>query len=167
MMIHEAAARMPRSLPVRGWPFVSSVAALLLAGCTIERADPEGGSTAGREAVGAQPDLPYSEAVRVGQTFYFAGKVGANDSTRALAEGRTAAETRNVLDAFRGAFDRLGLQFTDVVNANVYLTNIDDFAEMNAVYREYFPVDPPARTTVGVAALPGGAVVEISLVVAR
>jgi 2-iminobutanoate/2-iminopropanoate deaminase len=142
-------------------------AALVFGACTIERVDPETGRAARREALGAQAELPYSEAVRVGDTFYFAGKVGASPATGALREGRTAAETRNVLEAFRDAFERLGLDFSDVVNTTVYLTNIDDFAEMNAVYREYFPSNPPARTTVGVAALPGGAVVEISLVAAR
>jgi 2-iminobutanoate/2-iminopropanoate deaminase len=121
---------------------------------------------ADREALGTQGELPYSEAVRVGDTYYFAGKVGATDSTRALTSGRTAAETRNAMEAFRATFTRLGFELSSVVNANVYLTNIDDFAEMNAVYREYFPVNPPARTTVAVAGLPGGAVVEIALVAA-
>lgn len=120
-----------------------------------------------REAFGTQPDLPYSEAMRVGSTYYFAGKVGATDQTRTLDTGRTAAETRNVLDNFRGALGRLGLGFADVVNTNVYLVHIDDFDEMNAVYREYFPTAPPARTTVGVSGLPGGAIVEIALVAAR
>ena len=142
-------------------------AALLALSCTIQPADRPGTPDPDREALGPQGELPYSEAVRVGQTYYFAGKVGASDSTRTLTEGRTAAETRNILEAFRSTLEGLGLEFTDVVNANVYLTRIEDFAEMNAVYREYFPVAPPARTTVGVAALPGDAVVEIALIAGR
>jgi 2-iminobutanoate/2-iminopropanoate deaminase len=136
--------------------------------CGIEPAEPRASlQDAGREALGAQGELPYSEAVRVGSTYYFAGKVGATDSTRSLTEGRTTAETRNVMEAFRGTFERLGLGFADVVTANVYLADIDAFAEMNAVYREYFPTSPPARTTVGVSGLPGGAVVEISFISSR
>jgi 2-iminobutanoate/2-iminopropanoate deaminase len=117
-----------------------------------------------RETLGAQGELPYSEAVRYGDTYYFSGKVGATDSTRALTEGRTAAEARNVLETFRATLEREGLGFGDVVNATVYLTDIAAFTEMNTVYREYFNTAPPARTTVGVAALPGNAVIEIALV---
>jgi 2-iminobutanoate/2-iminopropanoate deaminase len=82
----------------------------------------------------------------------------------ALTQGRTAAEARNVLEAFRGALERNGLAFADVVNATVYLADIAAFEEMNAVYREYFPTAPPARTTVAVSALPGNGIIEISLV---
>ena len=138
------------------------VAGLLLGACTSEAALP---ARPMREALGAQAELPYSEAVRYGDTYYFSGKVGATDSTRALPEGRTAAEARNVLEAFQGALERNGLGFEDVVNATVYLTDINAFAEMNAVYREYFPTEPPARTTVAVSGLPGSAAIEISLVV--
>jgi 2-iminobutanoate/2-iminopropanoate deaminase len=117
-----------------------------------------------REALGGQGELPYSEAIRYGDTYYFSGKVGATDSTRALSTGRTAAEARNVLEAFRTALESKGLDFDDIVNATVYLTDINAFPEMNEVYRTYFPTSPPARTTVGVSALPGGAAIEIALV---
>ena len=154
--------------PALGALAAAMITCFALSACAVERAQPsQERRTSDREALGTQAELPYSEAYRVGQTYYFAGKVGATDSTRALPQGRTAAETRNVLENFRAAFERLGLGFEDVVNANVYLTNIDDFAEMNAVYREYFPSNPPARTTVAVAGLPGGAVVEIAFVAAR
>jgi 2-iminobutanoate/2-iminopropanoate deaminase len=137
------------------------VLGFLLTGCAAETALP---APPVREALGGQAELPYSEAVRYGDTYYFSGKVGATDSTRVMVEGRTAAEARNVLEAFRGALERNGLRFEDVVNATVYLTNIDTFAEMNAVYREYFATEPPARTTVAVSGLPGGAAIEIALV---
>jgi 2-iminobutanoate/2-iminopropanoate deaminase len=135
---------------------------VLLAGCSAESAVPA--SSPVREALGAQAELPYSEAVRYGDTYYFSGKVGATDSTRVMTEGRTAAEARNVLEAFRGALERNGMGFDDVVNATVYLTDIEAFAEMNAVYREYFPSEPPARTTVAVSGLPGDAAIEIALI---
>jgi reactive intermediate/imine deaminase len=137
-------------------------ATLALPGCAAESAP--GAAPPVREALGGQGELPYSEAIRYGDTYYFSGKVGATDSTRALTAGRTGAEARNVLEAFRTALETKGLGFEDVVNATVYLTDIGAFAEMNTVYREYFPTSPPARTTVGVAALPGNAVIEIALV---
>ncbi|UCC48734.1 MAG: hypothetical protein JSV41_00730 [Gemmatimonadota bacterium] len=113
------------------------------------------------------PERPYSGIVRAGHTYYFAGRIGVTDSTRALTEGRTAAEVRNIMESYRGLFDELGLEFSDVVQGNVFLADVNDYAEMNAVYGEYFPTDPPARTTVAVAALPGGASAEIAFIAVR
>jgi 2-iminobutanoate/2-iminopropanoate deaminase len=143
-------------------PAFAAFLGLLLSACAAEA--PATDSAPVREALGAQGELPYSEAIRYGDTYYFSGKVGATDSTRALTEGRTAAETRNVLETFRATLELNGLDFGDVVNATVYLTDIATFAEMNTVYREYFHTSPPARTTVAVAGLPGNAVIEIALV---
>jgi 2-iminobutanoate/2-iminopropanoate deaminase len=134
-------------------------AALVLPGCAHRWAQPE--------AIHPQPDRPYSQAVRVGHVYYFAGKVGVSDSTRALASGRTAAETRNVLEAFRTLFAEQGLTFGDVVQATVYLADIGDYAEMNRVYAEYFPTAPPARETVAVSGIVAGARVEISFIAVR
>lgn len=152
---------------MNGW--LRSIPVLVLSGafltsCAADGPAPAEGSAPVREALGLQPERPYSEAVRYGDTYYFSGKVGATDSTVALATGRTAAEARNVLEAFRAALERNGLGFGDVVNATVYLVDIGAFEEMNSVYREYFPTAPPARTTVAVSALPGNGVIEISLV---
>jgi 2-iminobutanoate/2-iminopropanoate deaminase len=113
------------------------------------------------------PERPYSGVVRAGDTYYFAGKVGVTDETRAMTEGRTAAEVRNVMEAFKELFDELGLEFSDVVKGDVFLADVNDYGALNEVYGEYFPVDPPARTTVAVAALPGGANVEIAFVAVR
>ncbi len=118
-----------------------------------------------REAINPQtPDRPYSQAVRVGGTYYFAGKVGVTEQTRQLTEGRIEAETRNVMDSFAELFSQLGLEFGDVVQGTVYLADIQEYDAMNRVYGEYFPSDPPARETVAVASLVGGARVEISFV---
>jgi 2-iminobutanoate/2-iminopropanoate deaminase len=105
--------------------------------------------------------------VRVGNVFYLAGKIGVTDSTRALASGRTAAETRNVLEAFRTLLAEQGLSFADVVQATVYLADIADYGEMNQVYAQYFPTDPPARETVAVSGIVSDARVEISLIAVR
>jgi len=107
---------------------------------------------------------PFSAAVQVGDLFWFAGKVGNTAETAAMTGGRTAAETRNIMESFRVLLGDLGMDFSQMVKGTVYLVDIDDFAEMNRVYGEYFPKDPPARETVGVKALVGGAAVEISFV---
>ncbi len=121
-----------------------------------------------REALNSQlPARPYSEVVRVGDAFFFSGKVGVDDSTRALTEGRTIAEVRNIMEAYRVRFDELGLEFGDVVQGSVFLTDANDYAAMNEVYGEYFPANPPARSTVVVAALPGDAAVEIAFIAVR
>ena len=139
-----------------GTPFL---AALLVAGCAHH--------WPAREAIHPQPDRPYSQAVRVGRTYYFAGKIGVNDTTRALTVGRTAAETRNVLESFKALFAEQGLTLGDVVQATVYLADIADYAEMNRVYAEYFPTNPPARETVAVTGIMNGGRVEISFIAVR
>jgi 2-iminobutanoate/2-iminopropanoate deaminase len=135
------------------------VVALLLCGCAHSPPAPE--------AIHPQPNRPYSQAVRVGQVYFFAGKIGVSDSTRALTSGRAAAETRNVLESFRALFTEQGLALGDVVQATVYLADIADYDEMNRVYAEYFPVHPPARETVAVSGIVSGARVEISFIAVR
>jgi 2-iminobutanoate/2-iminopropanoate deaminase len=134
-------------------------AALALAGCAHQWRAPE--------AIHPQPNRPYSQAVRVGGTYYFAGKIGVTDSTRALTTGRTAAETRNILESFRALFTELGLFPADVVQATVYLADINDYDEMNRVYGEFFPTAPPARETVAVSGIVSGARVEISFIAVK
>jgi 2-iminobutanoate/2-iminopropanoate deaminase len=121
----------------------------------------------GREAIHPQPNRPYSQAVRVGSTYYFAGKIGVTDSTRALTTGRTAAETRNILEAFRALFTEQGLAPGDVVQATVYLADMNDYDEMNRAYGEFFPTEPPARETVAVSGIVSGARVEISFIAVK
>ncbi len=130
-----------------------------------------GGSCAHRwqapEVIHPVPNRPYSQAVRVGHTYYFAGKIGVTDSTRALTTGRTAAETRNILEAFRALFTELGLAPSDVVQATVYLADMGDYDEMNRAYAEFFPANPPARECVAVSGIVSGARVEISFVAVK
>jgi len=121
-----------------------------------------------RETLHSQlPERPYSGVVRVGATYYFSGKVGVTDESRAMTERRTAVEVRNIMESYKELFTELALDFSDVVQGSVFLADVNDYAEMNQVYGEYFPNDPPARTTVAVAALPGGANVEIAFVAVR
>jgi 2-iminobutanoate/2-iminopropanoate deaminase len=136
------------------------IAALTILACQAPPPD--------RETLHSQlPDRPYSGVVRAGDTFYFSGKVGVTDETRAMTEGRTAAEVRNIMESFSELFAELGLEFSDVVQGSVFLADVNDYGAMNEVYGGYFTQDPPARTTVAVAALPGGANVEIAFVAVR
>ena len=151
----------------------TGVAALALAcaGCVTPRGGGPRGARLpgpeGREVIRVVPNRPYSQAVRVGGTYWFAGKIGVTDSTRAMTTGRVTAEVRNIFEAFRQVFDETGVSFRDVVQVTVYLADIGDYDELNRVYAEYFPVSPPARETVAVSGIVGGARVEIALVAAR
>jgi 2-iminobutanoate/2-iminopropanoate deaminase len=125
-----------------------------------------------RRAINDVPSIgkvlgPYSRAVWAGNLLYLSGQLGIDPATGKLAEGGAAAETRQLLKGLSAVLATAGLSMGDVVKANVYLTSMDDFAAMNKVYESFFEAPYPARTTVAVAALPGGGHVEIELVAAR
>ena len=106
---------------------------------------------------------PYSHAVKTGNLVFLAGKTGA-DSAGKLVDGGIGAQTKQTFANLKQVLEACGLTFDQVVKCNVYLTNMGDFAAMNAIYAEHFSKPEPARTTVAVAALPGGAIVEIEMV---
>lgn len=110
---------------------------------------------------------PFSPAIQVGNTYWLSGKLGATRETREMTEGRTAAETRNIMEAFGELLNELGMDFGDIVQATVYLADIADYREMNDVYGSYFPSEAPARVTVGVSELVNGAKIEISFVAVK
>ena len=103
---------------------------------------------------------PYSGAVDAGAFVFVSGKVGRERST-------FRAEAASCLDAVSAELTGLGLSLADVVSATVYLTDIDDYGAFNEVYREVVPGPWPARACVAVAALPGGARVEVQVVARR
>ena len=111
------------------------------------------------------PVGPFSQAVKVGGLIYFSGQVGQDPATGKVIEGGVEAETERVFQNIAALLKAAGRGFDDVVRAGVYLTSISDFAAMNAIYARHFSQPYPARTTIGVAALPLGARVEIDLVV--
>lgn len=111
-------------------------------------------------------NVPYSDAVRYSNLIYLAGTIGALPSTREPVKGGITAETRQALENIKANLQQQGSSLERVVKCTVFLTDINDFEKMNAVYREYFPVNKPARSTVAVAALPAGAKVEIECVAA-
>ena len=111
------------------------------------------------------PVGPFSQAIEVGGFLYFSGQVGQDPATGKVVEGGIVAETERVFRNLAAVLEAAGRTFDDVARAGVYLTNINDFVAMNGVYAKHFNQPFPARTTIGVAALPLGACVEIDLVV--
>jgi 2-iminobutanoate/2-iminopropanoate deaminase len=111
------------------------------------------------------PVGPFSQAIEVGAFLYVSGQVGQDPVNGKVVEGGIVAETERVLRNLAAVLKAAGRSFDDVVRAGVYLTSMSDFIAMNGIYAKYFSQPFPARTTIGVAALPLGACVEIDLVV--
>ena len=107
---------------------------------------------------------PYSQAVIEGGFLFTAGQVPFDPATGKLVEGGMETSAERVFDNLEAILREAGLGFGDVVKATVYLTRAEDFAPLNAVYARRFGEHRPARSTVIVAALPAGAVVEIDLI---
>jgi 2-iminobutanoate/2-iminopropanoate deaminase len=117
---------------------------------------------------GVEPGpLPFSPIVEANGFVFLAGQIGDAPGRPGPVPGGIEAETRAMLENVGRLLRAAGLDYRDVVKATVYLTDIAEFAAMNAVYREYFPVDPPTRATVAVAALVLGARIEIEITAAR
>ncbi len=113
----------------------------------------------------APPVGPFSQAIEVGGFLYFSGQVGQDPATGKVVEGGIVAETERVFRNLSAVLKAAGKSFDHVARAGVYLTSMSDFVAMNGIYAKYFSQPFPARTTIGVAALPLGACVEIDLVV--
>ena len=107
---------------------------------------------------------PYSRAAWAGDILYLSGQLGMDPATNKLVEGGVAAETEQLLKGLSAVLNAAGLSMGDVVKANVFLTDMNEFAAMNKVYETFFEAPYPARSTIGVTALPGGAHVEIEFV---
>ena len=111
--------------------------------------------------------LPFSQVVEANGFVFVAGQVGTAPGSHDVVTGGIGPETRAMLDNVGRLLRAVGLDYGDVVNCTVYLRDFADFAGMNAVYREYFPTEPPARATVGVTALAADFRVEIEVQAAR
>lgn len=131
-------------------------AALALAACSAEPAprvydrDPS-----------LPADLPFSSAVIVGDTIYLSGEIGRAPGGTSLVEGGVGPETRQIFENYKATLKRLDADLSDIVKCTVFLDDMTKFAEMNAVYAEYFPEEKPARSTFGVDGLALGAALEI------
>jgi 2-iminobutanoate/2-iminopropanoate deaminase len=113
----------------------------------------------------APPAGPFSHAIEVGGFLYFSGQVGQDPATGKVVEGGIVAETERVFRNLSAVLKAAGKSFDDVARVGVFLTSLSDYAALNGIYAKYFSPPFPARTTIGVAALPLGACVEIDLVV--
>lgn len=117
---------------------------------------------------GVEPSaLPFSKVVEANGFVFLAGQVGDAPGSPGPVPGGIEAETRAMLENVRRLLEAAGLGLADVVRSTVYLVDFDEFAAMNAVYREYFPQEPPARATVGVTRLASTYRVEIEVTAAR
>ena len=105
--------------------------------------------------------------MRVGNVIYLSGALGTKPGGGGVADGGIQGQTRQALENIKASAALAGVTMEDMVKCTVFLTNTADFQAMNQVYREFFPKDPPARSTVGVAGLVvQGAVIEIECIAA-
>jgi reactive intermediate/imine deaminase len=111
--------------------------------------------------------LPYSPAILAGDTLYLAGQLGRDPATSTLVPGGIEAETRQTLVNIREVLREAGMDYSDVVSVTAFIVDFKEFDAYNKVYREFFPKDPPARATVGVAALNQGGRVELQMIAVR
>ncbi|MDX6522087.1 MAG: 2-iminobutanoate/2-iminopropanoate deaminase [Gaiellales bacterium] len=107
---------------------------------------------------------PYNQAIAAGGFVFSAGQVPLDPDTNTLVEGDIGAQTERVLQSLAAVLAGAGCGLSDVVKTTVFMTDLGEFAEMNAVYATHFTSHPPARSTVQVAALPAGARVEIEAI---
>jgi 2-iminobutanoate/2-iminopropanoate deaminase len=110
-----------------------------------------------------KPVGPYSHAVRVGDLLFCSGQIPLTAEGK-LVEGGIREQTRQVLENVRAILQDQSLDFGNVVKSTVFMTSLEEFADMNATYAEFFASNFPARSTVQVAALPRGARVEIEVI---
>jgi 2-iminobutanoate/2-iminopropanoate deaminase len=111
-----------------------------------------------------KPIGPYSHAVRLGDLVFSSGMIGLDPKNGELVRGGVRAETRQVMENLAAVLRAGGASFAEVLRVTIYLTNLGDYPEVNEVYGSYFISEPPARSTVQVAALPRGAAVEIDAI---
>ena len=110
---------------------------------------------------------PYSQAIEANGFVFCAGQIGTDPTTGKLVEGGTGAQARQVLRNLAAVLETAGMSLSDVVKTTCFLADINDFAEFNEAYAGHFTDAPPARSTFQVAALPGGARVEIEAIAVR
>ena len=108
--------------------------------------------------------VPLSQAIKTGGWVFASGQLGMDPRTGRLAEGGIAIETRQVCENLKAVLQAAGSSMEKVAKVTIYMADLGELAAMNAVFSEYFPKDPPARTTFQAAGLVGGARVEIEAV---
>ncbi len=106
---------------------------------------------------------PFSQAIQVGNTIYCSGQIGIDPAANLLVYGGVGAETRQAMNNIRALLRESGYTLEDIVHVEIFLTDMDEYDEMNQVYGSYFFENPPARSVAQVAALPSSASIQISV----
>jgi len=153
-----------RTACIAAGAFLLGVATIALHG---EAAQPAGARRAIRPERAPNTGLPFSPGVLVGNTLYISGHLGRDPATSRLVSGGVERETRQALANIREVLRAAGMDFSHVTSVTAYIASFDDFAKFNAIYRESFPTDPPARATVQVAGLNDGARVELQMIAVK
>jgi 2-iminobutanoate/2-iminopropanoate deaminase len=125
-----------------------------------------GSALAQNRAIGFTKGMPFSEGVVAGNTLYVAGQQGP-DSHHKVTGTDITLQTTNAIAAVKKVVEEAGFQMTDIVSVTVYVTDVNEVAKMNDVYKKLMPDPKPARATVQVAALIGGAKIEISAIAVK
>jgi 2-iminobutanoate/2-iminopropanoate deaminase len=110
---------------------------------------------------------PYSQAIRAGDTLYCAGQIGLDPKTGKLAGDGFEAQGRQALDNLKAVVTAAGFQLENVVQCQVFITDINNYPAFNKIYSEYFSNDSPARAVVEVSAIPANGLVEVMAVAVR
>ena len=113
------------------------------------------------------PIGPYSQAVLSGNTLYTSGQIAINPKSGKLILESIELETTQVMDNMKAILKEAGMNFDHVVKASIFISNMDDFTQINTVYNQYFTSDYPARETLQVARLPKDVNVEISMIAVK
>jgi 2-iminobutanoate/2-iminopropanoate deaminase len=123
------------------------------------------GASAQNKAIDFKPGMPFSGGYVAGNTLYVAGQQGRD--AQGKLSGDISQETTSTIAAIKKVVDAAGFKMTDLVNVTVFVTSLDDVAKMNEVYKSLIPDPKPARATVQVAGLIGGAKIEISAIAVK
>ena len=110
---------------------------------------------------------PYSQAIMVDDVLYLAGQIALDPQSGQLVEGGIEAQTHRVMQNLNAVLEAAGFNFNDVVQTQVFLSDLNNYTPMNAVYAKYFVESPPARAVVEAARIPRDALVEIMMVAQR
>lgn len=115
-------------------------------------------------AIPGDTQLPFSDAVRVGNMLYLSGQLGFDQETSRLVEGGITAETRQTMENIKASLEKYGSSMAEVVKCTVFMADIKEWADMNKVYVSYFPANLPARSALGSSGLALGARTEIECI---
>ncbi len=110
---------------------------------------------------------PYSQAVKIGDALYLSGQIAIDPTTAKMIHGTIKQQTKQVLENIKAVLNAAGYKLSNVVQSQVYLTNLNNYKSMNTVYAEYFIDKPPARAVVEASGLPLNALIEIMVVAVK